>query len=423
MNVILTFATLPNLYGATIAIESDYPSYFYYYLDTFDKSKFPDKVYIPKGVGTYIDGSTEEYFINTIKKHIKRNPNSKIHFYVDDARSFYTISILKKAGGNASNSTITFLPDGTLSYNDEFKTRYSESENVAYSRYQQDLKNYLNWSILNNVSDDTDTLNPSWKTNNFIAYAQVLSDPNHRTTYYLQHPDLLESSSEQLNFLVKQSIDYGKVYNTGIVEKHPKDFIVAMTEDENTFYKNVVKLGNTYDEIFNRTDEKKVLIFSGASAAQEGGIDTGNANFEKVANKIVEKYGSEYAIYYKPHPRWDPKDSSTIKNEEAKNYLAQKSFTLKNGEKGTRAEFLDDIGIESLPGSLPLETIIYTYGDKLNIGGYNSSLYMSVKKPQLKFFVTNNPQSLSSPLPEMINKGIFGTQDTDYIVIPLNGGV
>ena len=89
---------------------------------------------------------------------------------------------------------------------------------------------------------------------------------------------------------------------------------------------------------------------------------------------IIDSYGNEYIILYKPHPRAIPTQE--------------------------QEEFFNSLDIKVLPGRLPMEAISFVYPN-LKLGGFGSSLYLSVDKGKTLFFIANNKQELVSPLDEL----------------------
>ena len=94
-------------------------------------------------------------------------------------------------------------------------------------------------------------------------------------------------------------------------------------------------------------------------------------DFENLLNKVNNDYKDEYEILYKPHP-------SALPDEEA-------------------TEFLESLGIKILPGTIPMEAIMFIYPN-IKLGGFASSLYMSAEKGQTEFFFANNSNELVKPL-------------------------
>ena len=63
-------------------------------------------------------------------------------------------------------------------------------------------------------------------------------------------------------------------------------------------------------------------------------------------------------------------------------------------------QFLNDLGIQVLPGTIPMEALCFIYPN-LNLGGFCSSLYMSVDKGKTKFFFVQSKDDLIAPLNQL----------------------
>jgi len=79
---------------------------------------------------------------------------------------------------------------------------------------------------------------------------------------------------------------------------------------------------------------------------------------ETIISQIIADFGNDYKLFFKPHPSFIA-DNNKIKNKE----------------------------ITVLPAQLPMDVLLWAYPD-VSIGGYNSSLYLSVRDAgQVKFFI------------------------------------
>lgn len=121
------------------------------------------------------------------------------------------------------------------------------------------------------------------------------------------------------------------------------------------------------NEYFN-AENGKYLIITGTRPFFGNGSEEG---FKNTIREICNKYQNEYEILYKPHP-------SALPDE--------------NQEK-----ILEENNIKILPGKIPMEAISFIYPE-LKLGGYASSLYMSVDKGKTLFFFAKDKNDLVEPL-------------------------
>ena len=94
-------------------------------------------------------------------------------------------------------------------------------------------------------------------------------------------------------------------------------------------------------------------------------------DFERIIKQVVQDYGNEFVLLYKPHPRALPTEE--------------------------QEKFLNDLGIKVLPGRLPMEAISFIY-PTLKLGGFDSSLYMSTDEGKTLFFFAKDKTELWNPL-------------------------
>ena len=87
--------------------------------------------------------------------------------------------------------------------------------------------------------------------------------------------------------------------------------------------------------------------------------------------RIVEQYGAAYDIFFKPHPA----DTSSVSYE------------------------IDFPGLMLLPGQMPFEIFVWSLMDHVDmIGGYPSTVFLTVPVDKVRFIFAPDAESLVRPL-------------------------
>lgn len=98
--------------------------------------------------------------------------------------------------------------------------------------------------------------------------------------------------------------------------------------------------------------------------------------FKHMIESIANKYQDDYIILYKPHPRALPDDDFI--------------------------DYFEKLNIDILPGKMPMEAITFVYKD-LYLGGFISSLYMSMEPENVLFFFTEDKNTVFEPIKSMLD--------------------
>lgn len=134
---------------------------------------------------------------------------------------------------------------------------------------------------------------------------------------------------------------------------------------------NKEELTNNY---FNNLDDK-YLIITGTVPMYS---TLGKEKFEDIIKQVVNEYGGEYKILFKPHPRAVPTEE--------------------------QEQFLNSLGIKVLPAAIPIEAIMIVYPN-LKLGGFASTLYLSaMEKDKVLFFFARSKLDLVQPLDELYDQ-------------------
>ncbi|MCY1153348.1 MAG: polysialyltransferase family glycosyltransferase [Sphaerochaetaceae bacterium] len=388
VNVMATMGTLPTLYSGLIAISSDNPSYVWYSREsTFaDTDAFPSNVTI---LDTHSYSDIDQ-LREKIEMEFAEDEDTFFNFYCDDLRNHFIITLLDQVGISKENYKVTIITDGTYSYT-TFNSRYAGAD--GYDTWEADLDDWETASAQTGEDSISDDDGQNILQYSALPYAVEYGNYINKASYFFQWPEALISEDSRVSALVSNSL-YG---NYGITKRTPQDILEEMTPSQIEQFRNAVGLGgdtqDTYDAYF-KTADKPALIISGTSKAGESSSSNDSDrkySFETNIEDIVNDYGDEYNIFFKPHPRWDPVEVESSYDEV---YLEG------------RQEFLENLGITILPGMMPMESLLFLYPN-IKIGGYSSSLYMSVEPEQLAFFIVDDLSELTAPLDYLVEEGYF----------------
>jgi len=406
-NIHMHFGTLPTLYGATHLFSHTTPSYiFFSRKDTFDITKTPEHVQM------FLEGpSNNDTIISEAKKLVGKlngeSPDCVINFFIDDFRMMIAYYALLTNGIPESRFNITLVSDGGGTYGAAFTRNYADSfhytmaidgEQTLFEVEQSGIENWnkakedFEWILADfkerpNISRDghsivygdgsgvkkfheTGTLpagEPLHYQNTYSVdrYSHIAAQaPNVR--YWMQYPEYYwlygDVSAEVRSQILRAT--YSKVSPVDILESlsptHKEAFFEAVLNNTANKIEGQPATREILDSMLLNTD-KPPLIISGANlgAAAINYFGHGPNHFpETIVGQIIEDFGDDYTLLFKPHP----------------------SFTADNAKLAAK-------GIASLPAQLPMEVLLWAYPG-VSIGGYNSSLYLSVRDAgQVKFFI------------------------------------
>lgn len=343
----VTFGTMPTLYAGLHALSHSKPSFFAYgRQNTFDPEMFPPHITLSIANGPdEVQGIMRDYMKKKIRDIRDREPNAIFGLYVDDLRAKLGYDWFVDQGIDSSRVKVTLLSDGTATYDIFSKVtdqRWGEIENEVEA---------LNWNM------DKNRIQP--RLAEFDSYDRayyLATRPNYRLL--LQDGNLLEPSSE---FMGEQ------MRRMRLMSITPLQLLNNLTaKRRETFYKMASFDKEGFAAKFDKSSKKNLVII---------GTNTGSNGEPQInyVQSVVNKYGGEYDIFFKPHPS-DPN----------------------SGDFETRFP-----GLTLLPGQMPFEIFVWSLMDKIDmIGGYSSTVYLTVPVEKVKF--------------------IFGVSSADIMIKPLN---
>ncbi|MCH5185511.1 MAG: hypothetical protein J1F64_05225 [Oscillospiraceae bacterium] len=393
INIYTTYGTLPTLYALLnvykdiddAKAENREPAKSYMWFlrgSTANAEKLPDNVTIMAELSPaqiYNSGYAKR-FMAYAEKLYQTYPNAHFNLFCDDLRAQSEITFFTFNGIPESSYNVYLLSDGTGSYSFIKNYFYKDSEpdvdpvetaEGKWGLYEYWYNEYKRRAKAGNI--DTGRFLANNMGACYIMYAASSKD---NIQYYLQWPELMISDDPSVNDYLEKKMHRTKTF--------PSEIYSGLTpESQDDFLEAVLSAsGLTRSEYDNKylsgiKDGKKYMIISGTAPGSEG-----NIKFESRVENMMAYFGDEYTYLYKPHPSWP---ASSVAGREA--YLASK-------------------GIVELPAQTPMEVILTAYPE-VDLGGYNSSLYMSATGEHVKFFFTDKFSNLSAPLPDLYKLGMY----------------
>jgi hypothetical protein len=157
--------------------------------------------------------------------------------------------------------------------------------------------------------------------------------------------------------------------NANILKIDLREEYTSLTQEQEEVFLSNIKLDKqTLDVNYFTEEDANYLVITGTKPYY--GTIT-QEKFEELITSVYNDYSGQYTILYKPHP-------SALPDEE-------------------QQAFLDSLNIKTLPGTIPMEAIMFMYPN-LKLGGFGSSLYMSAVDGQTEFFFANSKDELTEPL-------------------------
>ena len=411
-NIIVTSATIPVVMAMLDTIDSKLDTYMWFgrkgtfnNIDAFEaldnfhlvaKSSWSDASNIPM--------SAVDEMANTVMDlYVRSNKEAKFNLYVTDYGFEVAMRLFDDQEIPEKNYRVCLLEDGTGSY-----SQFISTENYAAADGSTRLK--ANIEAMNDaiaaVRNGSYTFSAAAVQNWKMCFPYSTRE---NVEYWLQYPELLTSQDAEMQKMLDE-------HRLHLVKKNLTEVYKKMSKENQDKFKNIVFDVAELDKIIKQND-KKTLVFTGTSYSGKGGAagseelgfvdEINSGEFEAVMDKVIELYGEEYNIVYKPHPSWDVyADSSRWTSGD---YVTENGAQLRDKRK----KYLEDNDIKTIPGQIPMEVIIWAYSDVIKMGGYNSSLYMNGNADSVLFFVLgqNDYSGISFPMNLLIEKGVYDNKD------------
>lgn len=356
-------ATLPTLYMSINMLTHNKESYFWMgRAGTLDLNKLPSRV---ESLASDDDLRTKIAELNAA------NPSSTFTFYMNDLRLAKLQSLFYSQGIPESRVRAVQLSDGSGTYND-FAIVFGNASG-AFSKWLN-LKNSIETGLKLLSPLDKEFF---WVGNNKGAFA-VGSDTYPNIEIWMQWTELLASDDPSLReYLSANTNKYYKV--------DPYSYFTNLPADKQNSFLSLVGLDKKWaPNEGNGTLNNQTIGEALDSSPNSNIIITGTNPYGSGMDDLIalakKKYGTGYDYFFKGHP-----GASSVKPA--------------------------DTSITVLPFRLPMEAIIWVFGDKIHmLGGIESSLYMNAPKTTKKFFFNekSDGSSLVAPLNIMFRQGLLG---------------
>ena len=353
------YGTMPALYAGLHLLSHDKPSYFFYERpQTYDPKLFPDYATVFTAANPDAGATTEEIY--AINEQMKRRileinaegPTAVFGLYVTDLACRAGYDWFVGQGIDSARVKVTMLSDGTGTYNN-FHTFFGDPATA-----EQNWNDYaarveaLDWNHGGRYPETRapqDLVSDEW-----IAY--LSTRPNYRLM--LQNASLMESSGP---FMTQ------KLAEMKMESVQPYELLTALPEASKQQFYRMAKFDYArFAGLFDLSPKKNLIIIgtSHSSAASE-------QQQAAYVERIIQQYGSDYDIFFKPHPA----DSSS-------------------------AGYPDRFeGLTLLPGQMPFEIFVWALLDKIDmIGGYPSTTFISVPLDKVGFLFAADADGLVRPL-------------------------
>jgi uridine kinase len=281
--------------------------------------------------------------VKSFKKQLQKNPQAKMNVYLEETAYLYHLGTFVKQKIPTENYTVTIVGGGWLIFGGFERLmsdkRVWDKELKKYKKqFNAFVKTPLPFIPATAISDI-----------DFCAFCDSVVD---NVEYWVSNADYLPEPINEL----KSEREKMQIKKTS-----PKDIIEKLSEEENRDYLHTIGVDKDYfDKLFLSSSKRSLIITDAWASINKG-------RFHIVGEKIVEEYGNEFRIFYKPHPE---------------------HLLLSRAQAETEV-FLNAHGIVKLPSDVPIEAVLYEYPE-LCIGGYKSSLYSLIKGDRVRFFIAKS---------------------------------
>ena len=364
-DIYLTLATLPSLYGALSFANSTNESFIWFGTsDTFDEDYLSSLDYVTLSN----NNGNKDSIYNSLPKEIKnyiigvldKDDDAYFNLYLDEQISYLEYNVLSELGIDDNRYHVNYLTDGTMSYEIE----YPYDKENSYKFYMEVSDSY--YDILHKIRSNL-------ISRNVVDEAYFIpSLARDNVTYYLQFPSFFTSKDKKMKSIY-ESVNYNSV--------SPQERYEKLNDKEKSIFRNVIGFDKSeFDKLYFNDNSKPYLIVTGLVPI-DGNL--GIKTFKNMIEYVVDEYGKKYNILYKPHPR-------ALPDEDLISYFLS-------------------LNIGILPGKMPMEAITFVYTD-LKLGGFTSSLYMSMEPDNVLFFFVENKKDIFEPIKSMLDSTYKNTE-------------
>lgn len=408
----ITLGTMPTLYATLNAYKRQNPNTYMWFLrgNTISYEYSADFIQY-FGTQSQTNASSEVNWgliRDKVKEILAADPEAKFHLYCDDLRVSFIPHIFVYAGVDFEDLRVTFLSDGTGTYNN-----YALMTDSYYAGYADTWASIL--ETYKNGRNDAEFVPPYEDT------AQSMQD--------LQYLAFYVSTFDNVDFWVQSPAyllnDHAAVTaareSMHIVEKNPAEMYANLPDAVRADYQKVVLANALVDSDTLTTLEDAVAYFDSKLANRDKEIVLILGTNKKTLDEN-KFYIDETLKFYTPTVSAEDATKVTYKGQTYTVEAGAATVTvdgkeLKIGELGvylffkghpahpadeTLQGYFADHGIEILPHRTPVETLFWMYDVK--VGGYQSTSFLSCYKGQTEF-IYEMPDA--EAIVQMMNIGFF----------------
>lgn len=382
-NMYCVNATLPVLYCALDMVTNNYKSILTFTRkDTINMEALDSKRFI------YAENGAEDINLSFAKGMAvgiaKEDEHSYFRLFLNDAFNQIEIFTFIQHNIPQERYEVKLVSDGSWTYNTAFPYREENAYNVweANSRIYNGVMEKAKTGEFNredngrfNINFEGTVVGSHYYSDAQLSQMAIMAAQRPNTELWCAYPETLDSADSR----VQAEID-----KAHMPKMEPDVMYEALSnEQKNEFLKIVNFDKDEFDKNYFDKDGDYLIVtgtnpFSGSFTDEE---------FADILNRIGNEY-SDYNILYKPHPSAVTPPSDFVKVN----------------------EWLTENNVKILPGRLPMEVISWVYSD-VAMGGFDSSLFMSVPQGNTKFFIAESADSLSVLTKQLYNDGVFGTPE------------
>ncbi|MBP3666343.1 MAG: hypothetical protein J6K29_04750 [Clostridia bacterium] len=408
----ITLGTMPTLYATLNAYARQNPNTYMWFLrgNTISHEYTADFIHYFDTQSTTNANSSVDWSLirNKVKEILAADPEARFHLYCDDLRVSFIPHIFVWAGVDFEDLRVTFLSDGTGTYNN-----YSYQTDAYYDGYDELFEEIL--TTYENGRENPD-FTPTYADDDGVMMAlqyiafYVSTFPN--VDFWVQSPDYLQCGSAVVAEARK---------SMHIVAKNPAEMYANLPDDVRAEYQKVVLANALVDSETLTTLEEAVSYFDNQLSGRnkELVLILGTNKKTLAENKF---YIDETLKYYTPTPSAVHENAVVYKGQlyeieagaetvnvngtemkigECGVYLFFKGHPAFPADEELQAYFADH-GIEILPHRTPVETLFWMYDVK--VGGFQSTSFLSCYKGQTEFIYE---QPTAEAIVQMMEAGFF----------------
>lgn len=362
----VTFGTMPTLYAGLYLMENEVPSYvFYERTATFLADRYPAHAEMCPylGADNDIQAKMADWMKNTIRMIDEKNPDAKFNLYVDDLRAGpISHDWFAALGIDMSRVKVHMLSDGTGTYNQFYGIFNEAGKGEAEWKKLVDEINSLDWN--SGEGDYVETkAHPDFETHWHWCYPLSTRD-NYSLT--MHDGNLLESGDPYVQARMKEM----NIVNDNVVAM----FNRLSPDNQGKFLEMVPYDRQVFVDLMDESP-KPNLIINGTNGQPD--------NQRNYVGQVYEKYKDDYDVFFEPHPA----DESYLDYEE--------TFP----------------GLRNVP-KMSFEFVMMFISEKIDaIGGFPSTIYLTVPVEKVRFMFAAGPESMPRPLNQVFASAPEGQID------------